>query len=151
MSIRAHPLGDGSSRQPKEHQLKVDLSKPVQTRDGRPARVVSEKGIGAFPVLAVVVAEDGSEHMGRFTPAGNVMLAPGQSVDDLVNVPEESVEYRTIRMKPGGDLHVGAVRAHTVEAAQSLKVPSSLGWVWDGIVKITTVEDHIVHMEFLDA
>jgi hypothetical protein len=78
--------------------MKIDLTKPVQTRDGRPARVVSEKGVGAFPVLALITAPDGSEHILRYTPAGNIMLAPGQSADDLVNVPEttEAILYMNV-------------------------------------------------------
>jgi hypothetical protein len=67
--------------------MKFDLSKPVQTRDGRPARIVSEKGAGAFPIMAVVTGEDGTEHITRHTLAGSSTMAPSTDKNDLVNVP----------------------------------------------------------------
>jgi hypothetical protein len=71
--------------------MKFDLSKPVQTRDGRPARIVSEKGAGAFPIMAVVTGEDGTEHITRHTLAGSYTMAPSTDKNDLVNV-DDTVE-----------------------------------------------------------
>jgi hypothetical protein len=62
----------------------IDLTKPVQTRSGLPARVVSEKGDGAFPILALV-EDGGNEFLIRTTHAGSAMLFPGEHPWDLIN------------------------------------------------------------------
>lgn len=71
----------------------IDLTKPVQTRSGLPARVASTKLDGTFPVLAIVEMPDGIEVAHQYTAKGAFMSYPGESQLDLVNVPDEAEEF----------------------------------------------------------
>lgn len=64
-----------------------DKTKPVQTRDGRAARIVAELNTPAFPLLAVITNKNGSEGAQHFTREG-YLYGPGSlNPADLVNVP----------------------------------------------------------------
>ncbi len=65
-----------------------DPTKPVRTRDGKPARILCTDARGDLPIVALVGAPGESEYVQRFTKDGcayrNVPLP-----HDLINVPEK--------------------------------------------------------------
>lgn len=64
-----------------------DPTKPVQTRDGRPARIVAtDAKVSNRPILVLITDPGGFEGIGyRFL---NGRLTPtGESIHDLVNIP----------------------------------------------------------------
>jgi hypothetical protein len=70
-------------------EKKFDPTKPVQTRDGRKARIVAT-GLNCIQgsIVAVVTHQDGGEYAGHFFDDGRYIL--GEEGDlDLVNVPEK--------------------------------------------------------------
>jgi len=79
-----------------------DPTKPVQTRDGRAARIICSdreyRGhVGVF--VALVTSTNGHEHLTTHGVAGNCTSLNGYSTAkivedcDLINVPEEPIEY----------------------------------------------------------
>lgn len=81
----------------------IDLTKPVQLRNGRPARIVSKKGGGMFPLLTVYVHESGTEYPIRHTLTGAATGVPGEHPLDLVNV--LPLTYRRVGYLDLGHLH----------------------------------------------
>lgn len=88
----------------------LDLTKPIQTRSGRPARLIAANvtapipGVSAHrsegqPILAEVTHTDGSR-LHYFSPDGRFMGYP--TCTDLVNVPQPVIEivHRAIRPNP---------------------------------------------------
>lgn len=75
--------------------MSFNPNKPVQTRDGRPARIIcTDMEGGAYSIVAIVTTT-GQEHAETFTSAGTYRYEPGHANDarDLVNVPVVTVEY----------------------------------------------------------
>jgi hypothetical protein len=73
-----------------------DPSKPVQTRDGRKARIICTDAEGVQPIVALVYEPSGVEAQ-MFN--GNGLFHPDtsrESVCDLINVEPEVVEYRNV-------------------------------------------------------
>lgn len=72
---------------------KLDLTKPVQTRDGRPARILATDVRHAiYPVVAVVTHPDGGEAIIVATREGHYFSDYSHpSHLDLMNVPETKV------------------------------------------------------------
>jgi hypothetical protein len=64
-----------------------DPTKPVATRDGRPARIVCSDRKGGAPIIALVTNPDGTEGAFFFHPNGQSILFRN-SPHDLVNIPE---------------------------------------------------------------
>lgn len=81
-----------------------DPTKPVQTCDGRPARILCTdlKTYLQWPILAAVTELDGREHTYYFSAAG---VLPGYAINngrgDLVNVPVEHFREVWINFYPG--------------------------------------------------
>ena len=74
--------------------MKLDLEKPVQTRDGRKARVICtdmkhEKG----PIIAIIETSEGFEKVQQYWEGGyynnNYHDDRIDSGNDLINIPEE--------------------------------------------------------------
>lgn len=64
-----------------------DPTKPVKTRDGRPARIVATDARSDYPVVALVEDNHGHEVIRSFTARGQV-VDYGTASHDLVNIPE---------------------------------------------------------------
>lgn len=77
-----------------------DPTKPVKTRDGRKARIVSTALDGAYSLGAVVTCEDGLEYLDTFMPDGTWFEG---SRNDLVNVPEKRALDVWLNVYPSGD------------------------------------------------
>ena len=131
----------------------IDLTKPVQTRSGLPARIASTKRVGRFPVLAIIEYLDGHEVDHKYTMGGSFMSFPGEHEMDLVNVPEKRVTYHTVRYSPdkNGGVFFGGMAMSSADAARDLIRPDTSWGKWDGVARIVREADRIVNLEFLDA
>ena len=68
-----------------------DPTKPVQTRDGSPARIVCTDRKGGPPLIALVRGQERAERICSFYPNGQVCTTHC-SGPDLVNVPERAYD-----------------------------------------------------------
>lgn len=66
-----------------------DPMKPVQTRDGRQARVIYHDAVGDYPIIALLRGFDGPEEPESYTSSGRCHKVGGPTLRDLVNVPEK--------------------------------------------------------------
>jgi hypothetical protein len=66
--------------------MAFDPKKPVQTRDGRPARILCTDAKSSFPIIALVTMFDGSEAAHPYYAEGNSRSSSIHPFD-LVNVP----------------------------------------------------------------
>ena len=73
--------------------MAFDPTKPVRTRDGRPARIVCTDARGTFPVVALVADEDGDESPREYTLSGHVHSGAAPNNLDLINAPERHVRW----------------------------------------------------------
>ena len=105
---------------------------PVETRDGRPARILATDMLGAWPIAAAVRSDCGPlEHVGLFKENG--WACPGkESHCDLINVPGETRPiagyfgiYRTL-----AEDQLRASPEESVSAARSyLGIPTEAVWL----------------------
>jgi len=78
--------------------LPFDPSKPVQTRDGRPARVLCTDAAGVYPIVALIRDQDGTDHADHYTAAGHFFEdSSGCNEDDLINIPPAPVRHTIAR------------------------------------------------------
>lgn len=73
-------------------QPKFDATKPVQTRDGRKARIIATDKRGVYPIVALA-EDDGEEITCVYTHEGMFWRDGTQSRNDLVNVPKKRTVY----------------------------------------------------------
>lgn len=75
----------------------IDLTKPLQTRDGRPVRILSTDVKNSFyPIIGIVTGKDGEEYPDSWTSYGkNVVNTDYEDEDDLVNVNLLELEAKT--------------------------------------------------------
>jgi hypothetical protein len=66
-----------------------DPNKPVQTRDGRKARILCADLRGIYPIVAVVDNEF-TEDVARFTATGH-FWSDQLTHSDLINIPEKRI------------------------------------------------------------
>lgn len=71
--------------------MAIDWNKPVQTKDGRKVRVLCTDSKGYFPIVGLVVSEDGeSEDVVYWPLTGELAGRPDHDYQlDLINVPEK--------------------------------------------------------------
>ncbi len=74
---------------------KLNLDKPVQTRDGRPARILATDRLtpGIFKLIALITTSTGIEQCEAYTVEGKFYDDDLEESRDLVNVPEVKVFY----------------------------------------------------------
>jgi hypothetical protein len=75
----------------------IDLTKPVQTRDGRKARIIESSANTYYqdtlqPIVALITKEDGKESVTAFSADGRWM-PNGIDGMDLINVPEPETRW----------------------------------------------------------
>jgi hypothetical protein len=110
----------------------LDLNKPVQTRDGRKARIIcTDRKSVMYQVVALVESSDGSEEGAcSYTKTGQYH-AGYQDQSDLVNVPEKRTVYLNM-YEDGREIRIHKTReAADKSAAESreacVKVPYTVG------------------------
>jgi hypothetical protein len=75
--------------------MSIDWSKPIQTRAGRPARVIcADRADALRPVVVLIRGESGDELVASVTRAGTYRTTSAPDGADIINVPEP-VEYWT--------------------------------------------------------
>lgn len=70
-----------------------DPTKPVRTRDGREAEILSTTRPGAYPIVAAITYDDDEEAVYTFQANGECPYSDGADDLDLVNVPEDVTYY----------------------------------------------------------
>lgn len=75
--------------------MTFDPTKPVQTRDGRPARILcTDYDNGQYPIVGIVRMADGRSSLRTFTRNGTAVVGLRKETDnDLVNVPTQEEKY----------------------------------------------------------
>ena len=74
-----------------------DPTKPVQTRDGRAARIIcTNRKMARATIDALVTQADGSEFLEGFGDTGGVHNSAYRSANDLVNIPEKRFGWMNI-------------------------------------------------------
>lgn len=99
--------------QPPEEPTMLDLTKPAQTRDGRPVRLLCTDAGSRYPVVGLVQDPDGNEALENWALDGRVLNEPGVNASDLVNVPVQHSGWINIR-KVEGKLASSLLRASQV-------------------------------------
>lgn len=70
------------------HVTRIDFSKPVTTRDGRPVRILcTDRKEHPRSVVALITQEGGKEIIYTYFPKGNYQETEVESVADLINPP----------------------------------------------------------------
>lgn len=69
-----------------------DPTKPVQTRDGRKARIICTDMQSDHPIVALIKAELCPERMQIYFRDG-LCFAHRESADDLINIPERKSQW----------------------------------------------------------
>jgi len=77
----------------RENAMPFDPKKPVQTRDGYPARILATDVQDSHPIVAAVTRDDGKEIIRSYCSDGHYLSTVGTSVCDLVNIPERCVRW----------------------------------------------------------
>jgi hypothetical protein len=117
-----------------------DPTKPVQLRNGIPARIICTDQKGDKPIV-ILYTQGQNENVGHRYADGR--LGTNTSARDLVNVPDVRVEYRNIWGEDGA----GTFSYKTyVEAAS--KCPSS-GIKRLGIQKLIFTDDKLTSVELV--
>lgn len=126
----------------------LDLSKPVQTRDGRPAKIVSTSMSGSYQIGIIVTQEDGSESFDCVDRRGRA-YAHEETPGDLVNTPVRTEAYSRILRRNGEPLglRVSSIQHRSLAVAKGQGGTSGLV----GFLKITTADGEVEGTEFIPA
>ena len=126
----------------------VDFSKPVQTRDGRPVRILAtDLPDDKFPVLAIEPLEGGYSIL-KVTAEGRYWAdwdRTGESRNDLVNVPVETVTYRSFARPGRGKAEAGISTYEGTDA----RAATGLFDLWEGVLKFTEVDGKLTAVELV--
>ena len=84
----------------------IDLTKPIQTRDGRAAQVLREFNVNMpdslYRFSALHTRLDGSEYSRDHCRDGALYYGTSSNIDDIINVPEKHTrEFWVIHYKNG--------------------------------------------------
>jgi hypothetical protein len=112
-----------------------DPTKPVQTRDGRKARIICTNVLGNFPILALIeyIGHNNTllEHTYSYHSDGKVDHEKVDHGSDLVNIPQKrwvNLNYFRRETSPGIYIEVGGVYQNK-EAADALACESRVACV----------------------
>lgn len=90
----------------------LDLTKPVETRDGRPARVICTNRVPAVPdapdpysVIALVTNKNGAENTYVYTRSGKFDATRSSHPMDLVQARRKFTRYVTVLQALSGATH----------------------------------------------
>lgn len=78
--------------------MTIDFTKPVQTRDGRPVRIIcTDAKNSTHPIVGVVVStSDGKEYPRCWTKEGEFISGRGELDMNLIQVPQRHKHYEAI-------------------------------------------------------
>ena len=73
--------------------MSFDPTKPVQTRDGRKARILAtDLIVTSYTLVGAIICSDGEERIYTFLPNGRTNNVD-ESRTDLINIPEKTVRF----------------------------------------------------------
>jgi hypothetical protein len=75
--------------------MTFDPTKPVQTRDGRKARIIATDLDAEQNIVAIVEGPDGKEYVETYCPNGH-LVKNKVTVSDLINIPEKITRWGNI-------------------------------------------------------
>ena len=130
----------------------IDLNKPVQTRDGRKARILAtDVAHETYPVAAAVTSANGKEeYIEAYTALGTYTKGISENYMDLVNVPVREETFRTFKFYGFNGLDNGlSLGGWPGETAEDVR--HMVGSMWDGVVKVTTLDGKFVSAEVVTA
>ena len=95
-------------------EKKFDTTKPVQTRDGRKARIIcTDRFYPGYPIVALIDdVHFGRETLKAYSPDGIVLYEPYSGMD-LINIPEKVTVYLNVYLDT--DPRIGCGYAYTTE------------------------------------
>lgn len=119
-----------------------DPNKPVQTRDGKKARILCTNRVGDRPIVALVTSSYSSrEYFFFYDEEGH--SGRGQHPTDLVNIPERRSEFRALYSGARGP-YVGQMKFLSLESAVNFKNPLVL---YIAILEFVYEDDEIVDVK----
>lgn len=96
---------------------KLDLAKPVQTRDGRPVKIDRTDLKNEKPIAGVVTNSDGCEYVTQWFSSGR-RYASCESALDLINVPPKPVKYYVNAFRDSdGEIYIGGAHKKPIETS----------------------------------
>lgn len=121
--------------------MALDRNRPVQTRDGKPVRIITwTEGTEIYPVVGEI---EGVTGVHCWTPEG-YLYSSGVSGNDLVNVPpKQTVTWHWCRPEGGG--HIGG-NLDSSDAARVAVFPNKLA----GLLKITWEDRKPISVELVE-
>ena len=78
----------------------LDLTKPVQTRNGKPARIICTDVKSGQPILALVKCPDRTEAVISYSIDGSFFPDDRTSDNDLINVPNKKTFEFWVNLYP---------------------------------------------------
>jgi hypothetical protein len=111
---------------------KLDLSKPVQTRDGRKVRILCTDAKTSFPIAGLVTCDDdGCEAFYAWRSSGRLLDLDTESDEDLINVPEKQ-RYRVALMRNAASVYTVPVDSpHSMREIERLA--NFVRWLTDWV------------------
>ncbi|WP_375292279.1 hypothetical protein [Sphingomonas melonis] len=128
----------------------LDTSKAVQTRDGRPAKIISSCLSGKYPIGVLVKNPDGTETFDCVDRNGKAWDQEGPLDSDIINVPETKTSYSRVYASTRGTigLEVSGILSPDIATARN-RSPSARKLV--GFIKMTVVQGEHPKAEFVPA
>jgi hypothetical protein len=120
-----------------------DPTKPVQTRNGKSARIICTDRKGLFPILALVVDSNKIEKAFAYNKKGELCGCPG-SVFNLINILNRTSKFRNI----WSSVSAQAFAYNTMKEALSMKGPSERLGVLELKYEEGVFIDAVFHYEF---
>ncbi|HET8685549.1 MAG TPA: hypothetical protein VFM18_02655 [Methanosarcina sp.] len=100
--------------------MTINFTKPVQTRDGLPVRILCTDRKDDYPIVGLVKYQSGEE-VRTWTDSGSYSLDLTNRHKDLMNVPETKIYYMNVYWNRVGVYNSSLEQAHSNinESAQS--------------------------------
>jgi hypothetical protein len=82
---------------------KLDLTKPVQTKGGKPVRIIcTDSGILGYPLVGIIEYSKGVSQIESFTEVGRATRLG--VLEDLENIPEKHTAWVALHRLPNGEV-----------------------------------------------
>jgi hypothetical protein len=116
-----------------------DPTKPVQTRDGRPARILAQDLVHPnYTYVAAIMREDGCESAIVLNQYGR-QWAGVERPSDLINIPERVTKYLNLYKNNGGGRYHSSLEEASDNRCTAIH----------GILALTFEDDKLVSVELV--
>lgn len=124
-----------------------DPTKPVQLRDGTPARIIATDIKNSnYPIVAVCTSENGEEYCETFTSEGKLLHGGTKDDLDLVNVPAKVISTVYTSIYYDGTTSISRESLDSLKEANILSIKNVLG-----IIKTEVYSDGSFTVEKVNA